>query len=146
MDPAFLFGNNIIATHEVPKTVIEDMYLKFTLEFLTNIYEMLQTKLAFSETDHPQADGLAEWMIQTMEDISRTFCEYGIEHKDHEVYTYDWVTLLPEIQLCYNTRMQSNTGKSPSLVERGWNPFLPVDHLKNNILNINPTAKDFHDF
>ncbi|MBW0498237.1 hypothetical protein O181_037952 [Austropuccinia psidii MF-1] len=31
------------------------------------------------------------------------------------------------------------------MVEKGWNPLLPVDHLKKNLLTIHPTAKDFHD-
>ncbi|MBW0471646.1 hypothetical protein O181_011361 [Austropuccinia psidii MF-1] len=39
----------------------------------------------------------------------------------------------------------STTGKSPSLVEKGWNPLLPVDHLKKNLLSIQPTAIDFHE-
>ncbi|MBW0553678.1 hypothetical protein O181_093393 [Austropuccinia psidii MF-1] len=39
----------------------------------------------------------------------------------------------------------STTGKTPSLVEKGWNPLLPVDHLKKNVLTIHPKAKDFHD-
>ncbi|MBW0506646.1 hypothetical protein O181_046361 [Austropuccinia psidii MF-1] len=68
-----------------------------------------------------------------------------MEYKDHEVYTHDWNTLLPAVQLAYNTSQHSTTGKSPSLVEKGWNPLLPVDHLKKNILTIHPTAKDFHD-
>ncbi|MBW0468769.1 hypothetical protein O181_008484 [Austropuccinia psidii MF-1] len=48
---------------------------------------------------HPQTDGLAERMIQTMEDILRRFCAYGMEYKDHEGYNHDWVTLLPAVQL-----------------------------------------------
>ncbi|MBW0496108.1 hypothetical protein O181_035823 [Austropuccinia psidii MF-1] len=60
-------------------------------------------------------------MIQTMEDIIRRFCAYGVEYKDHEGYTHDCVTLLPEVQLAYNTSQHSTTGKSPSLVEKGWN-------------------------
>ncbi|MBW0481857.1 hypothetical protein O181_021572 [Austropuccinia psidii MF-1] len=63
-------------------------------------------------------------MIQTMEDFLRRFCEYGMEYKDHEGYTHDWVALLPSVQLAYNTSQNSTTGKSPSLVEK---------------------AKDFHD-
>ncbi|MBW0475851.1 hypothetical protein O181_015566 [Austropuccinia psidii MF-1] len=31
------------------------------------------------------------------------------------------------------------------MVEKGWNPEFPVDHLKKSLLNIHPTAKDFHD-
>ncbi|MBW0472000.1 hypothetical protein O181_011715 [Austropuccinia psidii MF-1] len=43
-------------------------------------------------------------------------------------------------------RLQHSTrGKSPSLVEKGWNPLLPVNHLKENLLAIHPTAKYFHD-
>ncbi|MBW0563484.1 hypothetical protein O181_103199 [Austropuccinia psidii MF-1] len=64
---------------------------------------MLGTKLAFSTAYHPQTDGLAERMIQTMEDILRRFCAYGMDYKDHEGYTHDWVTLLPAVQLAYNT-------------------------------------------
>ncbi|MBW0482230.1 hypothetical protein O181_021945 [Austropuccinia psidii MF-1] len=80
-----------------------------------------------------------------MEEIIRIFCAYGMEYKDHEGYTHDWATLLPVIQLAYNTSLHSTTGKSPSLVENKWNISLPVDHLKKNLLTIHPTAKDFHD-
>ncbi|MBW0466926.1 hypothetical protein O181_006641 [Austropuccinia psidii MF-1] len=101
---------------------------------------MLGTKLAFSTAYHSQKDGLAERMIHKMEDIIRRLCEYGMEHKDH-----DWFTLLSAVQLVYNTSQHSTTGKSPSLVEKGWNSLLPLDHLKKNLLNIHPTAKDFHE-
>ncbi|MBW0461491.1 hypothetical protein O181_001206 [Austropuccinia psidii MF-1] len=105
---------------------------------------MLGTKLAFFIDYHPQTDGVGEGKIQTMEDIIRRFCAYGMEYKDHEGYTHDWVTLLPVFQLAYNTSQHSTTGKSPSLVEKGWNPLLPVDHLKKKYLTIDPTAKVFH--
>ncbi|MBW0513117.1 hypothetical protein O181_052832 [Austropuccinia psidii MF-1] len=84
-------------------------------------------------------------MIQTMEDIIRRFCAYGMEYKDHDGHNHDWFTLLPEVQMAYNTSQNSTTGKSPSLVEKGWNPLWPVDHLKKNLLTIHPKAKDFHD-
>ncbi|MBW0481343.1 hypothetical protein O181_021058 [Austropuccinia psidii MF-1] len=44
-----------------------------------------------------------------------------------------------------NTSKHSTTGKSPSLVEKGWKSLLPVDHLKKNLLAIHPKAKDFND-
>ncbi|MBW0546521.1 hypothetical protein O181_086236 [Austropuccinia psidii MF-1] len=80
---------------------------------------MLGTKNKFSTAYHPQTDGLAERMSQTMEDIIRRFCGYGMEYKDHEGYTQNWVTLLPEVKLAFNTSQQSPTGKSPLLLERG---------------------------
>ncbi|MBW0549442.1 hypothetical protein O181_089157 [Austropuccinia psidii MF-1] len=118
MDTALLFWNKIISTCGVPKIII---------------------------TYHPQTDSLAERMIQTMEDILRRFCAYGMEYKDHEGYTHDWVTQLPAVQLAYSTSQNSTTGRTPALVEKVWNPLFPVDHLKNNLLTIQPTPKDFHD-
>ncbi|MBW0517308.1 hypothetical protein O181_057023 [Austropuccinia psidii MF-1] len=106
---------------------------------------MLGTKLSFSTAYHPKTDDLAERMFQTIEEILRRFCSYGMEYKDHEGYTHDWVTLLPEVQLAYDTSQHSTTGKTLALVEKGLNPLFPVDHLKNNLLTIHPTAKDFHE-
>ncbi|MBW0475608.1 hypothetical protein O181_015323 [Austropuccinia psidii MF-1] len=145
MDTARLFWNNIISTCGVPKIKISDRDPTFTSESCNNLYDMLGTKLAFLKSYHPQTDILAERMIQTMEDILRTFFAYGMEYKDHDGYTYDWVTFLPAVQLPYNTSQHSTTGKTLSLVEKGWNPLLPVDHLKKNILTLHLTAKDFHD-
>ncbi|MBW0478971.1 hypothetical protein O181_018686 [Austropuccinia psidii MF-1] len=144
MDTALLFWNKIIYNCGVPKVIISDRDPKFTSEFWTNLYDILGTKPAFSTAYHPQADGLAERMIQTMEDILRRFCAYGMEYMDHEGYTHDWVTLLPAVQLAYNTSQHSTTGKSPSLVQKGRNPLFPVDHLKKNLITLHRTTKAFH--
>ncbi|MBW0591503.1 hypothetical protein O181_131218 [Austropuccinia psidii MF-1] len=109
MDTALLFWNTIISTCGVPKIIISDKDPKFTSEFWTNLYYMLGTKLSFSTAYHPQTDGLAERMIQTMEDLLRRFCAYGMEYKDHEGYTHDWVTLLAAVQLTCNTSQHSTT-------------------------------------
>ncbi|MBW0495968.1 hypothetical protein O181_035683 [Austropuccinia psidii MF-1] len=53
-----------------------------------------------------------------MEDILRRFCAYGMEYKEHEGYTHDWVTLLPAVQLAYNTSQYSTTGKTPALLKK----------------------------
>ncbi|MBW0486460.1 hypothetical protein O181_026175 [Austropuccinia psidii MF-1] len=102
---------------------------------------MLGTKLSFYTAHHPQTDGSAKRMIQTMEDIFRGFSAYGMEYKDHEGYTHDWFALLPTVKLTYNTSQHSTTGKTPSLVEKGWKPLFPVDQLKTNLLTIHPTAQ-----
>ncbi|MBW0467966.1 hypothetical protein O181_007681 [Austropuccinia psidii MF-1] len=80
---------------------------------------MQGTKLDFSTACHPQTDGLAERMIQTIEDILKQFCAYGMEYKDHEGRTHDCVTLLTAVQLAYNTSQNSTSGKTPALVEKG---------------------------
>ncbi|MBW0508678.1 hypothetical protein O181_048393 [Austropuccinia psidii MF-1] len=119
MDTALFFLNNIMSTCGIPRIIISYRDPKFTSEIWTNLYDILGTKLAFSTAYPPKTDGLAERMIQTMEDIIGRFCAYGMEYKDHEGYTHDWVSLLPAFQLAYNTSKHSTTGKSPSLVEKG---------------------------
>ncbi|MBW0542992.1 hypothetical protein O181_082707 [Austropuccinia psidii MF-1] len=145
MDTSLLFWNNIISTCGFPKIIISDRDPKFTSEIWTNLYDMLGTKLAFSTAYHPQTYGLTERIIQTMEEILIRFCAYGMEYKDHEGYTIDWLTLLPEVQLAYNTSQHSTTRKTPALVEKGWNPLLPVDHLKKDLLTIPLKCKDFYE-
>ncbi|MBW0492753.1 hypothetical protein O181_032468 [Austropuccinia psidii MF-1] len=127
-----IFLNNIISTCGVPKIIISDRAQKFTSEFWTNLYDMHGTKLAFSTAYYPQKDVLAERMIKAIEAILKRSCAYGMEYKDHEGYTHDWVTLLPAVQLAYNTTQHYRKVKTPALVEKGWNPLLPVDHLKEH--------------
>ncbi|MBW0499908.1 hypothetical protein O181_039623 [Austropuccinia psidii MF-1] len=91
MNTALLFWKNIISACGVPKIIISYRDPKFTSEVWTNLYDILGTKLAFSTAYHPQTDGLAERMIQTMEVILKRFCAYGMEYKDHEGYTHDWL-------------------------------------------------------
>ncbi|MBW0484172.1 hypothetical protein O181_023887 [Austropuccinia psidii MF-1] len=117
---------------------------KLSSEFWSNLYEKLGKNLSFSTAHHPQTGGLAERMIQTMDDVFRTFCAYGMEYKGHEGYTHDCITILPAAQPGYNTSQHYSTGESPSLGEKGWNPLLPVNNLKQLFLTIHPAAKDFH--
>ncbi|MBW0513541.1 hypothetical protein O181_053256 [Austropuccinia psidii MF-1] len=145
MDTELLFWNNIIATCRVPKIIISDRDPKFISEFRTSLYNMLDTKLAFYPAYHTQTGKLAERVIQTMEDIIRSFCAYGVEHEDHEAYINHWLTLLPAIQPSYNISQNSTTGKLPSLIEKVWNPLLPLDHSKKSLLNFSPAAKYFCD-
>ncbi|MBW0470823.1 hypothetical protein O181_010538 [Austropuccinia psidii MF-1] len=94
MDTALLFWNNIISPCGVHKIIISDRGSKFTSEFWNNLYDIFRKKPAFYTDYYPQTDCLAKRMIQAMEDINRRFCAYGMEYKDHEGYTHDWVTLL----------------------------------------------------
>ncbi|MBW0480843.1 hypothetical protein O181_020558 [Austropuccinia psidii MF-1] len=143
MDIALFFWNNIISTCGVPKIIISKRDPKLTPEFWSNLYDKLGKKLSFSTAYHPHTGGLAERMIQTMEDVFRTFCAYGMEYKGHEGYTHDCNTVLPEVQPAYNTSQNYSTGESPTGRKR-WNPLLPVNNLKKLFLTIHPAAKDFH--
>ncbi|MBW0549242.1 hypothetical protein O181_088957 [Austropuccinia psidii MF-1] len=82
-------------------------------------------------------------MIQTLEDMIRRFCAYGLELKDSDGFTHDWCTLIPALELAYKTSIHSSTGKTPAMLEKGWNPRLPYDTLKKDLVDIHPTASIF---
>ncbi|MBW0537497.1 hypothetical protein O181_077212 [Austropuccinia psidii MF-1] len=85
-------------------------------------------------TYHPQADGLAERMIQTLEDIVKIFCAYGLEFKDCDGFTHDWCTLLQALELAYKTSIHASTNQTPAILEKGWNPKLPQDYLRKDLV------------
>ncbi|MBW0517239.1 hypothetical protein O181_056954 [Austropuccinia psidii MF-1] len=118
MDTDLLFWNNIIATCGVPKIIIGDRDPKSTSEFWTNLYDILGTELSFHTAYNPQTDGLAERMIQTMQEIIGSFCAYGMEYKDHEGYTHGWVKLSQKSSWI-TTQASTAQAKSPSLVDKG---------------------------
>ncbi|MBW0543425.1 hypothetical protein O181_083140 [Austropuccinia psidii MF-1] len=82
-------------------------------------------------------------MIQTLEDIIRRLCAYELKLKDSDGFTHDWCTLMPAVGLEYKTSIHSSTGKTPAMVEKGWNPRLPYDTLKKDLVNIHPTGSSF---
>ncbi|MBW0504319.1 hypothetical protein O181_044034 [Austropuccinia psidii MF-1] len=100
-------------------------------------------KLPLSTAYHPQTDGLAEQRIQTLGDTIRRFCAYGLEFKDSYGFTHDWCTLIPALELAYRTSIHYSTGKTPAMLEKGWNPRLPYDTLKEYLVGIHPTESSF---
>ncbi|MBW0518958.1 hypothetical protein O181_058673 [Austropuccinia psidii MF-1] len=70
-------------------------------------------------TYHPQTYDLSERMIQTLEDMIRRFCAYGLELNDSDGFTHDWCTLIPAQELAYKTSVHSPTGQTPAILENG---------------------------
>ncbi|MBW0533831.1 hypothetical protein O181_073546 [Austropuccinia psidii MF-1] len=71
MDTALLNCNRAISHTDLFKHFIGDRDPKFTSALWTNLHKRLGPKLSFSTAYHPQRDGLAERMIQTLEDMIR---------------------------------------------------------------------------
>ncbi|MBW0538811.1 hypothetical protein O181_078526 [Austropuccinia psidii MF-1] len=94
MDTAVLIWNRVLSWTGICKNIISDRDPKLTSELWTNLHHLFGTKLSFSTAYHPQTDGLAERMIQTLE-------------------------------------------------EKGWNPKLPQDSLRKELVYIHPTAASF---
>ncbi|MBW0464574.1 hypothetical protein O181_004289 [Austropuccinia psidii MF-1] len=88
MDTSLLICNRFIPHKGLFKNIISDRDPKLTSALWTNLHRLFGTKLSFSTAYDPQSDGLAERMIQTLEDIIRTFCAYGLEFKDSDGFTH----------------------------------------------------------
>ncbi|MBW0464360.1 hypothetical protein O181_004075 [Austropuccinia psidii MF-1] len=97
-----------------------------------NLHTLLGTKLSFSTAYHPQTDGLAGRMIQALEDMIRIFCAYFLDFEDSGGFTHDWCTLIPALELAYRNSIHASTGKTPEMLEKGWNLKLLVDTLKKD--------------
>ncbi|MBW0582232.1 hypothetical protein O181_121947 [Austropuccinia psidii MF-1] len=98
MDTALLIWNRIVSWTDIFTNIISDRDPKFISALWTNLHQLFAMKLSFSTAHHPQTDGLAERMIQTLEDMVRRFCAYGLEFKDCDEFTHDWCTLLPAME------------------------------------------------
>ncbi|MBW0579079.1 hypothetical protein O181_118794 [Austropuccinia psidii MF-1] len=143
MDKALLLWSRVISHTRLFKNIISDRDPKFTTALWTNLHRLLGTNLLFSTAYHPQTDEISEIMIQTLGDRIRRFCAYGLEFKDSDGFTHDWCTLIPALELAYITSVHSATGKTPALLEKGWNPELPEDTIRKHFIKIHPTASRF---
>ncbi|MBW0576665.1 hypothetical protein O181_116380 [Austropuccinia psidii MF-1] len=123
--------------------IISDRDPQFTTALWTNLHQLFGTKLSFSTAYHPKTDGLAERLIQTLKDMVRRFCEYGLEVKDCNGLTHDWCNLLPALELAYKPSIHASTNQTPAFLEKGWNPKLPQDSLRKDLVEIHPTAASF---
>ncbi|MBW0559902.1 hypothetical protein O181_099617 [Austropuccinia psidii MF-1] len=143
MDTALLIWNRVVSWTGIFTNIISDRDPKFTSAVWTNFHQLFGSKLSFSTTYHPQTDGLAERMIQTLEGIVRRVCAYGLEFKDCDGFTHDWCTLLPALELAYKTSIHASTNQTPAILEKGWNSKLTQDSLGKDLIEIHPTAASF---
>ncbi|MBW0551806.1 hypothetical protein O181_091521 [Austropuccinia psidii MF-1] len=143
MDTALLLWSRVISHTGLFKNIICERDPKFTSALWTNLHRLFWTKLSFSTAYHPQTDGLAERMIQALKEMIRRFCAYGLEFKHSDGFTHDWCTLIPALELAYKPSIHFSTGKTPAILEKGWNPRLPEDALRKDLIEIHPTASRF---
>ncbi|MBW0504656.1 hypothetical protein O181_044371 [Austropuccinia psidii MF-1] len=122
---------------------ISDRDPKFASELWKNLNQLFGTKLSFSTAYHPQTDGLAERMIQTLEDMVRRVCAYGLEFEYFDLFIHDWCTVLLTLELAYKTSIHSSTNQTSAILEKGWNPKLPQHSLRKDLVEIHPKATSF---
>ncbi|MBW0504948.1 hypothetical protein O181_044663 [Austropuccinia psidii MF-1] len=115
---AFLVISRVISHTGLFSNIVSDRDPKFTSALWNNVHRLFGTKLSFSKAYHPQTDGLAERMIQTLEDMNRRFCAHGLEFKDSDGFTHDWCTVTPALKLAYEKSVHSSTSQTPAMLEK----------------------------
>ncbi|MBW0528351.1 hypothetical protein O181_068066 [Austropuccinia psidii MF-1] len=143
MDTYIIIWNEFLNHTGLFQNIVSDRDPKFTSELWTTLHTLFRTKLSFSSTYHPQTDGLVEKMIQTLENMIRRFCAYGLEVRYSDGYRHDWCTLIPDLELAYKESIPFSTGKTPAMLEKGWNTRLSYDTLKKDLVYIHPKASSF---
>ncbi|MBW0532956.1 hypothetical protein O181_072671 [Austropuccinia psidii MF-1] len=84
MDTAIIIWNKFLTHTGLFQNIINDRDPKFISALWTNLHNLFGEKISFSTAYNPQNDSLAERMIQTLEDMIRRFCAYGLECKDSD--------------------------------------------------------------
>ncbi|MBW0481091.1 hypothetical protein O181_020806 [Austropuccinia psidii MF-1] len=143
MDTALLIWNRVVSWTGIFTNIISDRDPKFTSALWTNLHQLFGTKLSFSTAYHPQTDGLAERMIQNLEDMVRRLCVYGLELKDCDGFTLYWCSILPALELAYKTSIHASTNQTPTILEKGWNFKLPQDSLRKDLVEFHSTSASF---
>ncbi|MBW0575762.1 hypothetical protein O181_115477 [Austropuccinia psidii MF-1] len=108
INTALLICNRVISWTGKFTNINSDRDPKFTSALWTNLYQLFGTKLSFSTAYHPQPDGLAERMIQTLEDMVRRVFAYGVGFMEGDGFTHHWFTLLPALELVYKTSIHAS--------------------------------------
>src|SRR5215216_2541243 len=101
---AKIYMNRIICMHGVPKSIVSDRVIEFTLHLWRQLHESLGTRLEFSTAFHPQTNGQTERTNQILEDMLRACAlDYGAS----------WDESLTYAEFSYNNSYQSSIGMAP---------------------------------
>ena len=70
---ADIFLNEILRLHGIPEVTISDRDVKFIGNFWRSLFSILEMRLNFSISYHPQIDGQIERVNQIVEDMLRMY-------------------------------------------------------------------------
>ncbi|KAL1960957.1 hypothetical protein VTO42DRAFT_4845 [Malbranchea cinnamomea] len=105
----------------LPKEWITDRDSKFTSQFWNTLMEQLGVKQKLSTAGHPQTDGQAERLNQTVEQYLRCYLNYQQDN---------WVSLPPLAQIAYNSSKNTTTGVTPFFANYGREPEIERSPLE----------------
>ncbi|MBW0479961.1 hypothetical protein O181_019676 [Austropuccinia psidii MF-1] len=96
MDTALLIWNRVVSWTGIFTNIISDRDPKFTSALWKNLHQPFGTKLSFSTAYHPQTDGLAIRIIQTLEDMTSI---HASTNQTRAILEKGWNPKLPQDSL-----------------------------------------------
>src|SRR5215475_2674520 len=107
---ARLYLHHVWKLHGLPDNMVSDRGTQFVVEFMHELYRLLDIRLSASTAYHPQTDGQTERMNQELEQYVHLFMN---QRQD------DWNELLPMGEFQYNNHVHSATQTIPFMVDHG---------------------------
>ena len=131
------FLESVLSRYGAPGEVITDQGGEFQGEFDALLAKHEITHRLASQ-EHPQSDGLAERMVQTMKRALRKYlCDAGGEN---------WEGLLPYIAMGYRMSRQKAVGYSPYFLMFGRDAILRARHQPVMELEADPSDEEMEVF
>jgi len=112
-DLAVVFAKEVWKYHGLPGDIVSDRDSRFTSEAWKEFLQLLGIRPRMSTAFHPQTNGQAERLNQTIETYLRAFTS-----KEHD----DWARLLPMAEFAYNNSTTMGNGMSPFYANYGFHP------------------------
>ena len=116
-ETARLIVTNVVRLHGFPRSLIFDRDSRLTSEGWQELCKMLDTRHYPSTAYHPQTNGLAERMNQTMKQL---LCAAQFEG-------FSWYDVLPHAEMAMNNAPIMNTDFSAYYLNYGYHPCLEAD-------------------
>lgn len=107
---ACLFVHHIYQLHGVPKCIISDRGVQFTVKFWRNFLCYIGSAQGLSSAFHPSTNGAVEWTNTMVECYLRAYVSYQQDN---------WCELLPFAETAYNNSVHRSTGFTPFKIVTG---------------------------
>ena len=114
---ARLFLTHVYSKHGSPTHVSSDRGSEFISAFFRSLGTVLGITMHYTSGHHPEANGQAERLNQTLEQYLRIYCNYQ---------QTNWSELLPLAEFAYNNSPNDTTGVSPFFANKGYHPELAI--------------------
>jgi hypothetical protein len=104
IDVVNIFLKEVARLHGIPKTIVSNRDLKFTLNFWKGLFNGFGTNLNFSTTYHPESDGKTKRVNKVIEDMMRMY----VMDKPSR-----WEDYLHLVEFTYNNGYHASLKMSP---------------------------------